>query len=90
MAREEWARSAQGKKAEKGRCGHERSRRRAAPTAFGQTCQIEDAVDANRPNDGDTVRYRQTTPHGDGAAAIPEDPANISKAAPASPHRQGR
>ncbi len=74
MNREEWARSDQGKKAENGRCGHERSRRSVATTAFGQTCQIEDAVDANRPNEGDTMSDRQITRHGDGAAAISEDP----------------
>ncbi len=70
MTREEWARSDQGKNAENGRCGHERSRRSAATTAFGQTCQIEDAVDANRPNDEDTLSYRHATRQSNSAAAI--------------------
>ncbi|CAH1661639.1 hypothetical protein CHELA40_40063 [Chelatococcus asaccharovorans] len=64
--------------------------RSVATTAFGQTCQIEDAVDANRPNEGDTVSDRQITQHGDGAAASSEDPVGANKADPASPHRQRR
>lgn len=31
---------------------------------------------------------RQITQHGDGAAAISEDPTETTKAVPASPHRQ--